>query len=81
MTTTSMTTTPCSWCGTPMDGDHLGDRRHPGCGDPLRSLSAAVTADHLGPCSICGTTTVRYGDHATSTLCPTCQSSSEGATQ
>ncbi len=72
MTTTSMTTT-CTWCCTPMmDGDLLGDQVHPGCGDPIQ-LPTAVTADTLGPCAACGATTTRYGDHATSTLCDTCQ--------
>lgn len=80
-------TTACDWCGTPMHGDYrldlvatvcldpselLADQRHPGCGDPLRSLSTTVPAEALGPCAVCGTTTVRYGDTAPSTLCPLC---------
>lgn len=69
-----MTTTLncCDWCGTPLDGNYLDDHRHPGCGDPLQTLAATVPAEALGPCAVCGVTTVRYGDHAPSTLCPLC---------
>ncbi len=63
---------PCAWCGTPMTADNLGDQMHPGCGDPL-TQPTAVAPEDLGPCAVCGAATVRYGDRADSTLCPTCQ--------
>lgn len=64
--------TTCSWCSAPMTEDLLGDGMHPGCGDPVQ-LPSAVPPEDLGPCAICGQITVRYGDTATSTLCPDCQ--------
>ena len=75
MTTDSTEVTTCTWCGTPMTADLLGDQLHPGCGDPIQ-LPAAVNPEMLGPCVICGQITTRYGD--TSTLCPACQAVTTG---
>lgn len=61
-------TTTCTWCGTPMTGDLLGDQMHPGCDGP----TAGLDPETLGPCAICGQITTRY-DGADSTLCPDCQ--------
>lgn len=72
MTTDSTEVTTCTWCGTPMTGDYLGDQMHPYCGDPIQ-LPAAVDPESLGPCAICGQITTRYGDSAVSTLCTDCQ--------
>lgn len=66
------TITACTWCNEPMDGDLLGDGRHPACGDPA-NLPTAIDPETLGPCIVCGQITVRYGDAATSTLCDACQ--------
>ncbi len=60
----------CMWCNAPMTSDILGDGAHPGCDGP--PATAAPSADAYGPCAICGESTIRYGEHADSTLCGDC---------